>query len=496
MADFPQLIPSSRRYSLGEVPATAVEWLGALRVVHRFADATTGHRLTLVYDDATTDAEWLQIRNHWAGQEGGVLPFAVPAAVWCGHDDYGDITGGLQWRYASAPSRSDRDGRLGAGTVELVAERTGQTLLSADAAPWFGTAVPLVAEGSDPGPPPPVVPVDTPQYVLRDAPPGLDAPPGGAASWSSAVQLRPTGPTGGPPVVGPQSPLSWPDFVPGPEPLPPEEPPNIDAPLGRPPQPGDPVNWVPQCASPGEPKWYFIPNVDDCNTENKTPQQLRDMLGNEYGVTAPSGMPLSGLRELYCKAAEAADYGVLPLKNDTVDKLQDRIDGERSKGRRRGDPIPYPQNPANPITTPIIPGGGQLYVKDNCGYGTIELLPVEPIGQDPDGWRGRIMEEVVVRYTGIPNNNGLDITSDPPHAWGGIGGVTPASSNGFYIENGNLWTTSDDGEPVFLGGGSGLPSQTGWVTSYKVIRVLDENGNESPTYELDSNGWSYTLPSP
>jgi hypothetical protein len=220
------------------------------------------------------------------------------------------------------------------------------------------------------------------------------------------------------------------------------------------------------------------------------------MLSDEYGVTAPTGMSQPDLKDLYCKAAEAADYGIIPVKNDTTSKLQRKIEEEQSKGRRRGDPIPYPQNPANPITAPVIPGGGQIYVKDRCGASPVEMVPVYPIGSSPGGWGGRTLEEVMVRYTDIPNLSGLD-TSDPPHAWGGIGGVTPASSNGFYIENGNLWTTSDDGEPIFLGGNGGEESNTtGWVTGYKVIRAIDENGNESGTYDLEDGEWGYTPPAP
>jgi hypothetical protein len=492
MADYPDLIPSSRRYSLGDAPATASEWLGALEVVHRFGDDSTGHRLSLAYDDATTDAEWLTIRNHWAGQEGGTLPFAVPAQVWCGHTGYGDVVGGLQWRYASPPQRSDRDGRLGAGTVELVAERISQPLLSDGAAPWFGAAVPLVAEGSDPGPLPPVVPVGTPEYVLSDVPPEISERPAAPAFASRPSAVAGGGATTsnryvlGPPVgdlISLNIDNREPDGY-----DPPGE--NVVNRLSRAPLPGDPLDYTAQCASPGTARWYFVPDVDDAAalTQGKTAQQITDMLKDEYGVTATPGTTLETLKALYAKAAEAADYGILPVKYDTIVKLQSRIDAAKSKGKQRGEPIPMQADTSNPATAPAIYGGGRILIEDACGTSYGNWLQVYPIGSS--AWKGRTTETVMVQF-------------DSDGSWGTLGGVTPVSTSGFFMDNKLIWTYTDDGELYLVGGGSQAGGTNasreppGLLRTFKVVEANDEYGHTSGTYAPDgSGGWVYTPPSP
>ena len=252
MADFPELTPARRAYSLGEVPTTQRSWLDALELAHRFGSEPTAHTLRLEFDEATSDAEWLQIRNHWGGQQGSVLPFAVPAAVWAGHDDYGQVMAGLQWRYASPPSRPDLDAGLGPGTVELVAERINQPLLSSGAAPWFGAAVPLVAAGADPGSPPPAVPAGVPTYVPIDAPaltPGVTGQATGQGIPTHTSQH------GGSYQAATGTFLSLPlgreqvDETPANS--------GVAGPNGsKSVQPGDPLSYTPACSNPGTPKWF------------------------------------------------------------------------------------------------------------------------------------------------------------------------------------------------------------------------------------------------
>jgi hypothetical protein len=86
--------------------------------------------------------------------------------------------------------------------------------------------------------------------------------------------------------------------------------------------------------------------------------------------------------------------------------------------------------------------------------------------------------------------------------WGNLSGVTPASSNGFVIDNGLLWTTTDDGEPYLIGGGSqggGTGASrypAGFLVGYRVIESEDEAGNRSGTYSLVDGEWFYNPPSP
>lgn len=373
MADFPELIPASRAYSLGAVPATQRGWLDALEVAHRFGLETTAHTLRLEYDESTTDSQWLEIRNHWAGQQGGILPFSVPALVWSGHDDYGQIVDGLQWRYASPPTRPDGDAGLSPGTVELVAERIDQPVISDDAAPWFGTVVPLAPVGTDPGPPPVIVPAGLPDYVLQSWPELEQA-------YASPVE-PPTSPdisqsTGGQDTGTSSFESATGEFISLPiNPKPGDDTPapgGLSGPGGaKNISTGDLVTYTPSCTDPGPPTWYFQPDVPECNTSGKSSAQLRTDLQDGYGISPPSGMSTDDLRKLYCKAVEASGYGLPTYKNDTAAKIGERINEAKSRGRQPGQPIEMSEfnraPSSSPNLTPWRNGSGRVFTVDKCG---------------------------------------------------------------------------------------------------------------------------------
>lgn len=79
----------------------------------------SGHNLTLTYQ-LLTATEAAQIRSHYHGQRGGLLPFSLPPTVWRGAlSSTGPVNGATQWRYASAPQETHLIGSRVDLTIEL-----------------------------------------------------------------------------------------------------------------------------------------------------------------------------------------------------------------------------------------------------------------------------------------------------------------------------------------------------------------------------------------
>lgn len=121
MAQFPALEPKTRSYNLGfyavtEQPAWST---GAVRFRH--GTTPQGHRLTLGYE-LLTATEAAQIRDHYRGQLGGLLPFILPSIIWAGQaSTTGPVASGVLWRYASEPEETHRIGSLVDLSVDLEA---------------------------------------------------------------------------------------------------------------------------------------------------------------------------------------------------------------------------------------------------------------------------------------------------------------------------------------------------------------------------------------
>lgn len=116
MAAFPSLEPIARRYSLGSFPITTQPYPAAdVRFLH--GSTATGATLELTYQDLS-QAEAALIRDHYRGQQGSLLAFALSSAALAGNDGSAFPTAG-QWRYASPPEEVQRDAGLVDVTVQL-----------------------------------------------------------------------------------------------------------------------------------------------------------------------------------------------------------------------------------------------------------------------------------------------------------------------------------------------------------------------------------------
>lgn len=112
MATFPDLEPIARDYGMGEhIMEEAIGQNGdSFRML--FSDLAPDIPVRLEFR-ALSLAQVQQIRDHYAGQRGDVLPFDLPASCWRMHSSFYDIAlPGMQWVYAGPVEETPRDGGL------------------------------------------------------------------------------------------------------------------------------------------------------------------------------------------------------------------------------------------------------------------------------------------------------------------------------------------------------------------------------------------------
>lgn len=100
MATFPALKPTARSLLLGNYPQGIFNALSGANV--RFLKNTKriDQQLNLNYQHIT-ETELQLIYDHYAGQEGTLIPFDLPAIVWDGYTSIPVSVVDYEWRYAS-----------------------------------------------------------------------------------------------------------------------------------------------------------------------------------------------------------------------------------------------------------------------------------------------------------------------------------------------------------------------------------------------------------
>jgi len=103
MATFPAITPNGRSLALGDYPQ--LEYVGTSGVPVRFLQNTkrVQQRLSLVYN-SLTETNVNAIYNHFDGQQGSLIPFPLPAAIWAGYSSVPISVLDYQWRYANTLS--------------------------------------------------------------------------------------------------------------------------------------------------------------------------------------------------------------------------------------------------------------------------------------------------------------------------------------------------------------------------------------------------------
>lgn len=103
MAAFPSLVPTGRTFTPGVYPHTTLAVYNGRQVRVRHSNSAIGGQLRLTFQ-LLTRAEKLLIRDHYAAQLGGFLPFALAADLLLDVADTSTIElSGYAWRYAEPP---------------------------------------------------------------------------------------------------------------------------------------------------------------------------------------------------------------------------------------------------------------------------------------------------------------------------------------------------------------------------------------------------------
>lgn len=102
MATFPSLAPRTRSLTLGDIPQQVYTGSSGGDVRFKQGSDFIAQRLTLGYE-YLTESEAQQILDHYAGQQGSLIPFDVSAAVWGGYTTPPVSSASYQWRYTGSP---------------------------------------------------------------------------------------------------------------------------------------------------------------------------------------------------------------------------------------------------------------------------------------------------------------------------------------------------------------------------------------------------------
>ena len=116
MTTFPALIPSSRTFTPGEYPATALAGFSGKQGRVRHSNVFLDGQLRLTYK-AISEADMLLLWNHFTSQQGGFQAFTLPTET-VSYDDLDDyVPDSYRWIYL--PDGSVEDLPCGGHNVSL-----------------------------------------------------------------------------------------------------------------------------------------------------------------------------------------------------------------------------------------------------------------------------------------------------------------------------------------------------------------------------------------
>ena len=99
MATFPSLTPNSRSLDLGNYPQVVHVAVSGINLRFLQGSKRINQILTLGYSNIT-ETDLQLIYTHYETQEGTLVPFDLPAAVWAGYASVPISAVDYNWRYA------------------------------------------------------------------------------------------------------------------------------------------------------------------------------------------------------------------------------------------------------------------------------------------------------------------------------------------------------------------------------------------------------------
>lgn len=124
-ANFPQIVPTTRRFRMGDIPSTTYTSLSGAVFRRAFGNKKTNYTLDLTFVNIT-DTNTLTLIEHYEGVKGTFRSFALPAKIFSGMSD--DLTSeiqapsNVQWRYSRPLEVTSVRSNLSTLTISLVAE--------------------------------------------------------------------------------------------------------------------------------------------------------------------------------------------------------------------------------------------------------------------------------------------------------------------------------------------------------------------------------------
>lgn len=103
MATFPALKPNGRSLGLGNTPQLEYAAVSGANVRFLQGIKQVDQTLTLTYN-SISESDLYLIYNHYEGQQGSLLSFALPAVIWSGYTAVPVSNVDYQWRYVGGLS--------------------------------------------------------------------------------------------------------------------------------------------------------------------------------------------------------------------------------------------------------------------------------------------------------------------------------------------------------------------------------------------------------
>lgn len=118
MANFPAITPNSRQFQMGNFPQQSYEGPSGISVRFLFNKTDSPqHSLTLGYVGLTED-QANSVTDHYFAQQGSLISFNLPAAIWSGYSAVPVSSSIYQWQY-SGPFSVEQGGVPGRFNIEV-----------------------------------------------------------------------------------------------------------------------------------------------------------------------------------------------------------------------------------------------------------------------------------------------------------------------------------------------------------------------------------------
>lgn len=132
-ATFPQMVPTTRSFTMGDYPSTTYRSLSGAIFKRSFGNVQTGYKIELSFKNIgdtfelkASSGSALQIIQHYNATDGTFDSFSLPDIVFAGMGDQLEneiqAPANIKWRYANPPRVQSVKAGISTVTVSLVGE--------------------------------------------------------------------------------------------------------------------------------------------------------------------------------------------------------------------------------------------------------------------------------------------------------------------------------------------------------------------------------------